>query len=48
MAYVEATQVKRKNRLERTKKMIGRKVWFPSDGPKGKIHMFEHLINDLF
>merc|ERR1719394_905545 len=33
-AYVEATQVKRKNRLERTKKMIGRKVWFPSDGPK--------------
>ena len=20
--------------------MIGRKVWFPSDGPKGKIHIF--------
>ena len=35
-AYVEPTQVKRSRRIERSRKMIGRKIWFPSDGQKGK------------
>lgn len=33
-AYVEPVNVKRARRIERGKKMIGRKIWFPSDGPK--------------
>jgi len=33
-AYIEPTQVKRSRRLERSRKMIGRKIWFPSDGQK--------------
>ena len=34
-AYIEPTQVKRTRRIERSRKMIGRKIWFPSDGQKG-------------
>ena len=34
-AYIEPTQVKKQRRIERSRKMIGRKIWFPSDGQKG-------------
>merc|ERR1711931_10091 len=33
-AYIEPTQVKKQRRIERSRKMIGRKIWFPSDGQK--------------
>ena len=35
-AYIEPTQVKKQRRIERSRKMIGRKIWFPSDGQKGE------------